>query len=110
MEYALDKLDGSELGGRRWVDLYKNNQMMRTCSGSSCSRRAEVGDDLGLGRGQGRAVQGGAGTRDPGLKEKHWSSNQTLFFPKVPLQIEIKVQVKVSRSFQVSVRVQVELD
>ena len=31
-----------------------------------------MGDDLGLGRGQGRAVQGGAGTRDPGLKEKHW--------------------------------------
>ena len=23
MEYALDKLDGSELGGRRWVDLYQ---------------------------------------------------------------------------------------
>ena len=65
-------------------------------------------DDLD--RGRGRAAQGGAGTRDPGLNEKHWSSNQTLSFPKVPLQIEIQVQVKVSRSFQVSVRVQVELD
>ena len=68
-------------------------------------------DDLGLDLGRGRAAQGGAGTRDPGLKEKHWlSSNQNLSFPKVPLQIEIKVQVKVSRSFQVSVWVQVELD
>ena len=30
MEYALDKLDGSELGGRRWVWSPSNNQIMRT--------------------------------------------------------------------------------
>ena len=44
MEYAMDKLDGSEIGGRRWDigNITKVFQTHLSFAGSSCTRKARA--------------------------------------------------------------------